>query len=210
MTTPDLPEALRQDRIVAVLRASHVERAPEIVARLVESGIRSIELTLTIENALELIDVCAAVAGAVIGVGTVLTREQAEAAVDAGARFLVTPAVRPEVLAVARERAMPTIAGAFTPTEVAAAIDAGATAVKLFPAELGGPKHLLALSSVYRTTQFIPSGGVSAETASAWLDAGAVAVSTGSSVASAAQLAAGDDVGIGEAARALVAACRIG
>lgn len=187
-----LPSELTDDRVVAVMRAASLRNTRAVVSALVSSGIRCVELTWTIDDVLRHVAEAVRVPEAVIGVGTVLSAAQARAAVAAGAAFLVTPGVRPEVAAVAAERGVPAVIGAWTPTEVAAAVDLDPAAVKLFPAETGGPAHLLALRGPFGHVDFIPSGGVSAATAAGWLRAGAVALSSGSSVAPSQALQNGD------------------
>jgi 2-dehydro-3-deoxyphosphogluconate aldolase / (4S)-4-hydroxy-2-oxoglutarate aldolase len=201
-----LPSELTDDRAVAVLRATHLRCTQQIVAALVSSGIRCVELTYTIENVLTHITEAAAVPGAVIGIGTVLHRAQADAAISAGATFLVTPGVRPDVAAAASEHGLPILIGAWTPTEVAAAADLSASAVKLFPAETGGPAHLRSLRGPFGDLAFIPSGGVSPATIGAWFDAGALAVSTGTSVAPPEALLSGDVATVEQNARRLMKA----
>jgi 2-dehydro-3-deoxyphosphogluconate aldolase/(4S)-4-hydroxy-2-oxoglutarate aldolase len=201
-----LPAELADDRVVAVLRAASLRDTRDIVSALVSTGIRCVELTWTIENVLSHLTEAASVPGAVVGVGTVLHRPQVQAAVDAGARFIVTPGVRPEVAAAAREHGVPLIMGAWTPTEVASAADLSPSAVKLFPAETGGPAHLRALRGPFGKLAFIPSGGVSAATAGGWLSAGALAVSAGTTVATPQALRTGDSATIERNARQLVKA----
>jgi 2-dehydro-3-deoxyphosphogluconate aldolase / (4S)-4-hydroxy-2-oxoglutarate aldolase len=198
-----LPAELTEDRAVAVLRAASLQHTRDIVTALVSSGIRCVELTWTIEGALGYLAEAAAVPGAVVGMGTVLHPEQARAAIEAGASFLVTPGLRPQVAATATEHGIPFLMGAWTPTEVAAAGDLSPAAVKLFPAEIGGPAHLRALRGPFGELEFIPSGGVSPATAGDWLAAGAVALSAGGSVAPAQALLAGDAAIIEKRARQL-------
>lgn len=199
----ELPAELSEDRVVAVLRAASLRRTRDIVTALVSSGIRCVEFTWTIEDVLAHLTEAASVAGAIVGMGTVLHAEQAHAAMAAGAAFLVTPGLRPQVAAAARERGIPFLLGAWTPTEVAAAADLSPAAIKLFPAEIGGPDHLRALRGPFGYLAFIPSGGVSPATAGDWLRAGAVALSAGSSVAPAQALLSGDAVTIAANARQL-------
>ena len=202
----ELPVELTDDRVVAVLRAASLRGTRQIVTALVSSGIRCVELTLTIENVLAHLAEAASVAGAVVGIGTVLYPEQAHAAVDAGAEFIVTPGVRPQVAAAASERRVPLVMGAWTPTEVAAAADLSPAAVKLFPAETGGPAHLRSLRGPFGHLAFIPSGGVSAATVGDWFRAGAIAVSAGSNVAPPSALLAGDAITVERNARHLMKA----
>jgi 2-dehydro-3-deoxyphosphogluconate aldolase / (4S)-4-hydroxy-2-oxoglutarate aldolase len=204
----ELPVELTDDRVVAVLRAASLRGTRQVVSALVSSGIRCVELTWTIENVLAHLAEAASVPGAVVGVGTVLRPQQVHAAVEAGATFIVTPGVRPEVAAAASERGVPVVMGAWTPTEVAAAADLAPAAVKLFPAETGGPAHLRALRGPFGDLAFIPSGGVSAATVADWFAAGALAVSAGTTVAPPAALLAGDAATVEGNARQLMKAIR--
>lgn len=172
---------LRSGRVVAVLRAQHSSAYRPVVDVLVEAGITSIELTLT--TAATLVTLPSLVQGvsgtAEVGVGTVLTADQAEAVLQAGAAYVVTPAVLPEVVAVTARHHRPSFVGGLTPTEVLAGWDAGASAVKVFPAGRMGPSYLAALHGPFPTIALLPSGGIGIEDIPAWLQAGALAVSLG-------------------------------
>ncbi|MBN6056687.1 bifunctional 4-hydroxy-2-oxoglutarate aldolase/2-dehydro-3-deoxy-phosphogluconate aldolase [Nonomuraea sp. RK-328] len=167
--------------MIAVVRAPHIADAPALCAALAEGGIQHVELTFTTPDVTRHLAQAAA-NGAHVGIGTVLTRRQAERAIEAGARFLVTPGLRPEVAQAAHEASLPVILGALTPTEVAQAIDLGAAAVKIFPASGFGPRYLNDLHGPYPGTPFIASGGVNAANAAEYLAHGAVAVCAGTEV----------------------------
>jgi 2-dehydro-3-deoxyphosphogluconate aldolase/(4S)-4-hydroxy-2-oxoglutarate aldolase len=122
----------------------------------------------------------------------VLDPDQAHEAVDAGARFVVTPSVRVEVAHACHEVGVPVILGAFTPTEVRSALEAGAAAVKLFPSRIGGPEYIRDLLGPFPDLAIVPSGGVGPEKLGAYLEAGAVAVSLGTSLAPPDAVEAGD------------------
>ncbi|MCU1583477.1 MAG: 2-dehydro-3-deoxyphosphogluconate aldolase [Microbacteriaceae bacterium] len=173
---------LRESRLIAVLRADDPGAYDAVVDVLVESGVRSIELTLTTPGTLiHLPNLVARTVGAAeIGVGTVTTVEEAEHAIDAGASYLVTPVARPQVVEVAVRRAVPVYPGGLTPTELFSAWEAGATAVKIFPAETVGPRYGTHLRGPFPEIQFVPSGGVVLDGIADWLKAGAAAVSLGS------------------------------
>ena len=202
-------DVLRADRVLSVVRADHIPDAGRLCHALAEGGIRTVELTFTTPDVLEHLRRSAdAVAGSgvVLGVGTVLTGEQATAAIDAGARFLVTPGIRAEVAAAAVARSVPVFLGAFTPTEVAQAVDLGASAVKIFPAKRLGADYLSDLHGPYPEVELLPSGGISAANAREFLDAGALAVCAGTSVVPPDRVAAGDWADITARAKAFVAA----
>ena len=140
------------------------------------------------------------------GVGTVMTADQARDAIDAGARFLVTPGLRPEVAEVATAGSIPVFLGALTPTEVAQAVDLGSAAVKIFPAGSMGPKYLSDLHGPYPDVELLPSGGINDGNARAYLDAGALAVCAGTGVVSPAHVATATWDEITSRAKSFVAA----
>jgi 2-dehydro-3-deoxyphosphogluconate aldolase/(4S)-4-hydroxy-2-oxoglutarate aldolase len=172
---------LRESRLIAVLRADDPLDYDAVVDVLVESGVRSIELTLTTPGTLaHLPSLVARIVGAEIGVGTVTTTDEAERAIDAGAGYLVTPVARPKVVELAVRRGVPVYPGGLTPTELFSAWEAGATAVKVFPAETVGPRYGTHLRGPFPELQFVPSGGVTLDDIADWLRVGAAAVSLGS------------------------------
>jgi 2-dehydro-3-deoxyphosphogluconate aldolase / (4S)-4-hydroxy-2-oxoglutarate aldolase len=184
----DVLEVIEQDRAVVVVRAGSVADPVALTKLCVEAGIRCIEFTFSIANAPEVIRAATkAGAGALVGAGTVMRIAQARAAIEAGARFLVSPVCKPELLG-----SVPTFLGGFSPTEIVAAAEAGAAAVKLFPAGIGGPSYLRELRGPFPELSLLPSGGVDVSNARAYLDAGATAVYAGSSVAPASAVASGD------------------
>jgi 2-dehydro-3-deoxyphosphogluconate aldolase/(4S)-4-hydroxy-2-oxoglutarate aldolase len=171
---------LKRERLLAIIRSSDPAAATRAGCVLLESGIRFLEVSLVSKDALHVIAEVArrAAQGCLIGAGTVLTREDVCRAQEAGARFMVTPALT-EGVSESVARGIPVLAGAFTPTEALAALSMGATAVKLFPAGTGGPAHLRALRAPLPDLPFVPVGGVDAELAAEYLAAGAVAVGVG-------------------------------
>jgi 2-dehydro-3-deoxyphosphogluconate aldolase / (4S)-4-hydroxy-2-oxoglutarate aldolase len=179
----DFLRILREDRLVSVIRAGSITNPTGIADALVTAGIRCVEFTLTTPGALEAITE-AAKTDAIVGAGSILDRAQATDAVAAGARFLVSPALRTDLVTVAREYRIPVVLGAFTPTEVADGMDAGATALKLFPARAGEAAYVRDLLGPLPRARLIPSGGIGPDDVASFLDAGAVAVYAGSSLAS--------------------------
>jgi 2-dehydro-3-deoxyphosphogluconate aldolase/(4S)-4-hydroxy-2-oxoglutarate aldolase len=141
------------------------------------------EITLNepVEGALRAIEsVAARATGLAIGAGTVLSIEAAQLAIDAGATFLVMPHTDPELVGWAAERGIPTLPGAFTPTEILAAWGAGAAAVKLFPASVAGPAFVRECRGPFPDIPLVPSGGVTVQSAGDFIRAGAIAVGVGS------------------------------
>jgi 2-dehydro-3-deoxyphosphogluconate aldolase/(4S)-4-hydroxy-2-oxoglutarate aldolase len=200
-------DRLRADRALTVVRAERIPDAVELCEALAAGGLGLVELTFTTPDVLSHVGKAAA-AGLPIGVGTVMTAEQARGAVDAGAMFLVTPGLRPDVARVATDARIPVFLGAFTPTEVAEAVDLGAAAVKIFPAGRLGPKYLSDLHGPYPDVELLPSGGISSDNAADYLAAGALAVCAGTSVVPPAAVAAGAWSEITDRARTFAAALR--
>ncbi|MFJ1702070.1 bifunctional 4-hydroxy-2-oxoglutarate aldolase/2-dehydro-3-deoxy-phosphogluconate aldolase [Kitasatospora sp. NPDC088346] len=198
-----LPQELAADRVIAVVRAPAVPDPAALCAALAEGGIRWVEFTFTTPDVTAVLRRAAAAGtGCRIGAGTVLTAEQAGRAVDAGAEYLVTPGVRPEVAAAP----VPVVLGALTPSEVARALDLGAAAVKVFPARAFGPGYLTDLRGPFPGAPLVASGGVDAGNAAAFLRAGALAVCAGSGVVAPSLVAAADWPEITRRARAFTAA----
>lgn len=175
-----LVERLRDRRRLAIVRGGDPDAALASLRVLAEEGIDLVEVSLTTAGALSVIQRAAAENSGGLGAGTVLTAADAQAAVEAGATYLVTPGLG----AGAREGVrlgVPVLVGALTPSEVIAAVELGATAVKLFPAaELGGPAYLRALRAPFPEVPFVPVGGVTLDDVPAYLAAGAIAVGVGS------------------------------
>lgn len=183
-TAVDL-ELLRAERCVAIVRGKSVEHFGVTARTLVGAGVRVLEFPLTTPGVLrklpEIIDDLGA--DAQVGIGTVTTLAQARESCRAGARFLVTPTVSVAVIEYARSVEVPILAGAFSPTEIFTAFSAGATAVKLFPASLGGPSYVRELlSGPFPEIPLIPTGGVTIGDIPAFLDAGALAFGMGGSL----------------------------
>ena len=181
ISRPPLSERLITGRVIAVLRASHVAALAPVCDVLVEEGILSLELTLTTPDLLgalaDLVSRCADTAD--VGVGTILTEADAERAIECGARFLVTPTMNLPVVRLAVQRQIAVFPGGLTPTELAAGWHAGATAVKIFPAQTVGAGYLKHLRGPFPDLEAIPSGGVDLDATGDWLAAGAAAVSIG-------------------------------
>ena len=180
-----LSEILAQ-RLIGIIRMKHYHHAVEIAESLARGGLTVLEYTMSGEGALDCVAQVHAIFGdrVCVGAGTVLDADSAEAAIAVGAQFLVTPAVVPDVIEVGRRHDIPVICGALTPTEVLAATRAGADLVKIFPARLGGPAYIRDLLGPFPQMLFVATGGVSAENARAYLDAGAVAVAVGGNLVS--------------------------
>ena len=193
------------DRALAVVRAPEIPDPVALSNALAQSGIRAVELTFTTPGVLDYLT-AAGSSDAVLGMGTVCTADQAKAAIHAGAQFLVTPGIRSEVAKVGSDSDIPVIMGALTPTEVLAALDLGAAAVKIFPASAFGPRYFKDLRGPFPDVALIPSGGVNAGNAAEFLAYGAVAVTAGTDVVSPQAVASGDWSDIASRAAAFVQA----
>ncbi|WP_392674925.1 bifunctional 4-hydroxy-2-oxoglutarate aldolase/2-dehydro-3-deoxy-phosphogluconate aldolase [Streptomyces sp. LN785] len=178
----DLLTALRTHRIVAIVRGDDADAALRTVLTLAEENLPLIEVSLSGKDTLDVIRRARAALGpgAPLGAGTVLTAQDARAVRDAGADFVVTPAVC-EAVTEAKRLGLPVLAGVMTPTDVVAAQRLGADAFKIFPAaQAGGPGYLKALHGPFPAAPFVPVGGVDADAAGAYLANGATAVGVGS------------------------------
>ena len=166
-------DVILETKIVAIVRLERYDRAVEITRALLAGGISVVEFTLTGAGAYDAIAATRAALGdsAHIGVGTVLNVDAATASIDAGAQFVVTPTTSPAVIRACVARGTPILSGALTPTEALTAYEAGANMVKLFPARLGGPQYLRDMLAPLPFLRIVPTGGVGAENARAYIDA---------------------------------------
>ncbi len=175
MTPEALLSLIATERASAILRTDDEDRARRAMDAAVRGGMRVVEFTLTVPGVFDLIAEFSERDDVVVGAGTVLTPGQANDAVDAGARFLVSPVVDEAVIDVARTRGVVAMPGVHTPTELLRAHRAGAQLQKLFPAPAGGPAWVRSVLGPMPFLNIVPTNGTSAENARAWLDAGAYA-----------------------------------
>ncbi|MGI5423628.1 bifunctional 4-hydroxy-2-oxoglutarate aldolase/2-dehydro-3-deoxy-phosphogluconate aldolase [Streptomyces sp. CA-179760] len=174
----NLVESLRAHRLLAIVRGKDPAAALRTVRTLAEEGVAAVEVSLTTADALTVIRQARSDLGpeALLGAGTVRSAEDAARAVEAGASYLVTPALVDGL----EEYGVPVLMGALTPSEIEVALARGAAAIKLFPGSLGGPDYLRALRDPFPEVPFVPVGGVDASAAREYLDRGALAVGVGS------------------------------
>jgi 2-dehydro-3-deoxyphosphogluconate aldolase/(4S)-4-hydroxy-2-oxoglutarate aldolase len=170
--------------IVAIIRAPSGDQLVEVSQALLDGGIDVIEVTFTVPGVLDIISEVRKKLGdrILLGAGTVLDAESARAAMLAGAEFIVTPAVRPDVIEVCRRYDKLVMCGAFTPTEILNAWELGSDIVKVFPADVAGPNYLKAIHGPFPQIRLLPTGGVNLDTLPAFVKAGACAVGLGSSL----------------------------
>ena len=181
-TRDDVVRWVMRDRAVAVVRTDSPDALVEVAQALQVGGVVCFEVTMTVPNALDAIRaVTGAMRGSVlVGAGSVTDAETARAAVDAGARYVVSPVFKPEVVRAAHDAGAAAMPGCFTPTEIQAAHEAGADVVKVFPAGSLGLGFLKGVLAPLPHLRLMPTGGVSIDNAADWLRAGAVAVGVGS------------------------------
>jgi 2-dehydro-3-deoxyphosphogluconate aldolase/(4S)-4-hydroxy-2-oxoglutarate aldolase len=178
----DLLAELSTHRALCIIRAPVIPDPVGLARTLVEAGIPIVEFALTTPDAPRLIERASQVDGMILGAGTVMSAQDARDAINAGATFLLTPGLRPAVAEEAARQGVPVVLGAMTPTEVADAVDLGATAVKVFPAARLGPAYFGDLHGPYPDVPLVATGGLNAENAGAFLEGGAIAVTAGSGV----------------------------
>ncbi len=205
MAMDEMMRRLRAARVIPVVRMRDRAHAATGIGWLREAGLSVFEITMTIPGAVELIRELAADPALLVGAGTVPDAATAQACLDAGARFLVSPWVDPTLAAPCRDAGALLMAGTMTPTEVRAALAAGADVIKVFPAaSAGGPSHVKALVSVFPGVVFCPTGGVEPGNVEAYLAAGAAFVGMGGNLVDEKRIAAGDRDAILAAARAVL------
>jgi len=200
---------IREVGLVPVVRAASAEEAFAAVEAIRAGGIPILEITLTVPGAIEMINQLTKRLGdeALIGAGTVLDADTAQQCIDAGARFIVSPALDIPTIQLCRRLDVPVFPGALTPTEVVAAWRAGANAVKVFPANaVGGASYLKSLKAPLPQIELLPTGGVNLNTAADFIAAGAFALGVGADLVDLAALRRGEAATITEKARQYVAA----
>lgn len=208
MTKTEIIERMLHPGVVAVIRADSSEQLMEVAKALEAGGVTAMEVTMTTPDALKVIEAVTRELGSriLMGVGTVLDTETARMALLAGAEFVVTPVMRPEIISLCNRYSKPIVSGAYTPTEALTAHESGADFIKIFPADGLGPAYIKALKAPLPQLQIIPTGGVDVHTAGDFIKAGCAAVAAGGSLVSRDVLRSGDWAKLTETARAFVAA----
>lgn len=189
--------------LVAVIRSDHPEGLVEAAKALSDGGVKALEVTLNTPGALDAISTLAAVGkrNFVVGAGSVLDGESARVAILAGAEFLVAPNLNTRAIEVTKRYGKVICSGAFTPTEIVNAQQAGADIIKIFPASSVGPKYIKDILAPLSQVRVMPVGGVNLKNIADYLQAGACAVGVGSSLVNSKLIAQGDWLGITELAR---------
>ena len=198
---------IKTEKVIALIRADSPDGLLDCAKALAEGGLTSIEVTMTTPGAIRMLEKATAeLPDFLFGLGTVLDAETARIGILAGAKFLVTPALRPEVITLCQRYSVPIFSGAFTPTEIIATWEAGADAVKIFPAEFFGPGYIKSVKAPFPQIEMVPTGGVNAENVGEFLKAGAFATAAGSSLVDAKALKEKNWAAITAKAKAFVAA----
>ena len=206
MKSVDTIEKIRESKIIAVLRGDSTAKVLKAVDALLDGGVSIIEITFTNEDPCKLIKLNSNKIDRVVGAGTVLSLEQAKMAISAGAGFIVSPCIVPEVIEYCLSEDILVLPGVFTPTEVHTAMSLGAEVLKLFPGSTGGVEHMQALKGPFPKIKIVPTGGVDKTNISKWLSSGALAVGLGSNLAPKKMIAEEDYEGLRQQAMETIAA----
>lgn len=192
----EIVQAVTEQRVFGIVRAATPEAALEAAEAVLDAGLKAVEVALTTPRALTAVArLTEQRPGALVGAGTVIDAAAARAAVEAGARFLVSPSLHPEVIRTGHRYGVPVFPGVATPTEIVRALEEGADAVKIFPASAVSPSWLRDVRAALPQVPAIPTGGVSVADAPEWIAAGAVACGMGSALTSGGPRAAAERVG---------------
>jgi len=171
-------------KVVAVVRMDDSTKLIKVANAIHDGGVKAIEITLTVPNAIETIALASEEIGekVLIGVGSVLNGEMAQRAIDAGAKYVVSPILKKEIIEVSHNNGVPAMSGTFTPTEAQLAFEAGADIIKIFPADVLGMAFIKGIKAPMPHLKVMPTGGVSLTNVGEWLNAGACAVGVGSAL----------------------------
>ena len=205
MSRFEIVQKIIDDGAVAVIRMSDSQKLLRVAEALLEGGISALEITMTTPNALKVIEEASLeLPGEVlIGVGSVLDSETARLAINAGAKYVVSPIFKTEIVQTAHRYNLPVMPGCFTPTEILTAHEAGADIVKVFPADVVGMPFFKAIKAPMPHLNLMPTGGVSLTNAGDWLKAGACAVGVGGALLDKQAIADGNFAKLTENARIL-------
>jgi len=186
LTKQQIIEKLINPGVIAVVRAKRADQAVPLIEALVAGGVIAVEITMTTPNAIAAIREASIKLGerALIGVGTVLDEKTCQAAIDAGAQFIVSPICRRELIPIAQRAGKPIMLGSYTSTEAQLAHEAGSDFIKIFPADTLGPNYIKALRAPLPHLRIVPTGGVDLKTIGDFFKAGCLAVGAGSSLIS--------------------------
>ena len=184
MTRNLITEKIIESVAVAVIRMDDPNKLISVAEAIFKGGVKAIEITMTVPGAIKIIQQAVKEVGdsMLIGVGSVLDAITAKKAIDAGAKYVVSPIFKKEVIEVAHKNDVPVMPGAFTPTEIQTAYEAGADIVKVFPADVVGMSFFKGVLAPMPHVKLMPTGGVSLDNAGDWIKSGACAVGVGSAL----------------------------
>lgn len=210
MTKAETLERIVDGGIVAVVRTSSAETAQKALRAVLKGGVIAVEVTFTVPNAVDVIRHASQSLpdGAILGAGTVTNADKCRSAIDAGAQFIVAPNTDIETIRLANERGIVVIPGALTPTEVVDAVNAGADAVKIFPASAVGPSYIKALRGPLPDVLYCPTGGVEIDNIAEYIAAGADFCGIGGSLVDTKLVESGNYSEITERAKRFIDAVR--
>lgn len=192
----DIVRAVTAQRVFGIVRTAGPREALAAAVAVLDAGLNAVEVALTTPRALSAVaELTVERPDALVGAGTVIDAPAARAAVEAGARFLVSPSLHPEVIRTGHRYGVPVFPGVATPTEMVRALEEGADALKLFPASGASPSWLRDVRAALPQAPVIPTGGVTIDNAPEWIAAGAIACGMGSALTSGGAQAAGERVG---------------
>ena len=181
MSKKQILDEIFKRKVVAVLRVKEVDKLKKVIQAISDGGVSVAEITMTVPNAIKLIEKMSQELdeNIIIGVGSVLNKQTAQDAIKAGAKYVVSPILKKEILETAQKHDVPVMPGCFTPTEIYSAFEMGADIVKVFPADIVGMPFFKAILAPMPNLKLMPTGGVSLTNAGDWLKAGACAVGIG-------------------------------
>ena len=184
MKKEEIIKSLLEAKAVAVVRLSDSSKMIRVAEAIYKGGVSAIEITTSVPNAIEVIKNASKEIGSYmnVGVGTVLNAETAQQAIDAGARYVVSPFYKKEILETAHRNGIPVMPGAFTPTEIQTAYEAGADVIKIFPADVVGMAFFKGVLAPMPYLKLMPTGGVTLANAGDWIKSGACAVGVGTAL----------------------------
>lgn len=193
-------------KAVAVIRAKEPEKLKKIIESIAAGGVTVAEITMTVPNAIQLIEKMTNEVdkNIILGVGSVLNKQVAEDAIKAGAKYVVSPILKKEIIETAHEHNVPAMPGCFTPTEIQTAYEYGADIIKVFPADVVGMAFFKAILAPMPHLKLMPTGGVSLTNAGDWIKAGACAVGLGTALLDKKAIESGDYNKLTENARTII------
>lgn len=194
MSRTEIVNSLIEAKAIAVIRLSDSSKLIKVAEAIYKGGVSGIEITMTVPDAINVIKAAVREIGSYmnIGVGSVLNAVTAQQAIDAGAKYVVSPIFKKEIIETAHKNSIPAIPGAFTPTEIQTAFEAGADVIKIFPADVVGMAFFKGVLAPMPHLRLMPTGGVTLINAGDWIKAGACAVGVGSALLDKKAIESGD------------------